>query len=185
MACSWSFHGVLILCLNKFLFKPNQIFYLVLQCLLPTNAEIGTVDTVPVTKRSQKWACVPFCLTARRALITCGNQQFSMILRSAPDWLAWSGPFPSSCGPKHGPMDLYLQVHGQSAGRSSGAVWKSRWPFWVPVPNKPTVSVDVKQHPAKTQPKQNKQTDNNKNKKAQDRVHGLVQMTTLYGIGKW
>ena len=28
----------------------------------------------------------------------------------------------------------------------SGAVWKSRWPSWAPVPNKPTVSVDVKQH---------------------------------------
>ena len=25
-------------------------------------------------------------------------------------------------------------------------MWKSRWPSWVPVPNKPTVSVDVKQH---------------------------------------
>ena len=29
---------------------------------------------------------------------------------------------------------------------SSGAVWKSRWPSWALVPNKPTVSVDVKQH---------------------------------------
>ena len=29
---------------------------------------------------------------------------------------------------------------------SSRAVWKSRWPSWAPVPNKPTVSVDVKQH---------------------------------------
>ena len=29
---------------------------------------------------------------------------------------------------------------------SSGGVWKSRWPSWAPVPNKPTVSVDVKQH---------------------------------------
>ena len=28
----------------------------------------------------------------------------------------------------------------------SGAVWKSRWPSCAPVPNKPTVSVDVKQH---------------------------------------
>ena len=25
-------------------------------------------------------------------------------------------------------------------------VWKSRWTPWAPVPNKPTVSVDVKQH---------------------------------------
>ena len=30
--------------------------------------------------------------------------------------------------------------------QSSGAVWKSRWTSWAPVPNKPTVSVDVKQH---------------------------------------
>ena len=30
--------------------------------------------------------------------------------------------------------------------QSSGAVWKSRWSSWAPVPNKPAVSVDVKQH---------------------------------------
>ena len=30
------------------------------------------------------------------------------------------------------------------ARQSSGGVWKSRWPSWAPVPNKPTVSVDVK-----------------------------------------
>ena len=29
--------------------------------------------------------------------------------------------------------------------QSSGAVWKSSWPSWAPVPKKPTVSVDVKQ----------------------------------------
>ena len=29
--------------------------------------------------------------------------------------------------------------------QSSGTVWKSRWPSWAPAPNKPTVSVDVKQ----------------------------------------
>ena len=29
---------------------------------------------------------------------------------------------------------------------SSGARWKSRWTSWAPVPNKLTVSVDVKQH---------------------------------------
>ena len=34
----------------------------------------------------------------------------------------------------------------QSSTQSSGAVWKSRWTSWFPVPNKPTVSVDVKQH---------------------------------------
>ena len=30
--------------------------------------------------------------------------------------------------------------------QSLGAVRKSRWPSWAPVPNKPTVSVDIKQH---------------------------------------
>ena len=30
--------------------------------------------------------------------------------------------------------------------QSSGAVWKSRWTSWAAIPNKPTVSVDVKQH---------------------------------------
>ena len=34
--------------------------------------------------------------------------------------------------------------------QSSGDVWKSRWPSWAPVPNKPTVSVDVKQHSTTT-----------------------------------
>ena len=34
----------------------------------------------------------------------------------------------------------------QAALQSSEAVWKWRWTSWAPVPNKPTVSVDVKQH---------------------------------------
>jgi len=38
---------------------------------------------------------------------------------------------------------LYESDHHQQ--QSSGGVWKSRWPSWAPVPNKPTVSVDVKQ----------------------------------------
>ena len=37
-------------------------------------------------------------------------------------------------------------THTHTHTQSSGAVWKSKWPSWVPVPNKPTVSVDVKQH---------------------------------------
>ena len=32
------------------------------------------------------------------------------------------------------------------ACQSAGAVRKSRWTSWAPVPNKPTVSVDIKQH---------------------------------------
>ena len=36
--------------------------------------------------------------------------------------------------------------HGQCLGQSSGAVWKSTWTSWAPVPNKPMVSVDVKHH---------------------------------------
>ena len=30
--------------------------------------------------------------------------------------------------------------------QSSGVVWKSRWPSWAPIPNKPMPSVDIKQH---------------------------------------
>ena len=30
--------------------------------------------------------------------------------------------------------------------QSSGAVWKLRWLSWAPIPNKLTVSVDIKQH---------------------------------------
>ena len=37
-------------------------------------------------------------------------------------------------------------IAGRVELESSGAVWKSRWPSWAPVPSKPTVSVDVKQH---------------------------------------
>ena len=34
--------------------------------------------------------------------------------------------------------------HGvTSCSQNSGAVWKSRWPSWDPVPSKPTVSVMV------------------------------------------
>ena len=35
--------------------------------------------------------------------------------------------------------------HFTAPPQTSGAVWKLRWPGWAPVPNKPTVSVDVKQ----------------------------------------
>ena len=42
-------------------------------------------------------------------------------------------------------MKLYIIIINLSC-QSSGAVWKSRWPSWAPVPNKPTVSADVKQH---------------------------------------
>ena len=41
---------------------------------------------------------------------------------------------------------LLVGIHFSLSSQSSGAVWKSRWPSWAPVPNKPTVSVDVKQH---------------------------------------
>ena len=42
--------------------------------------------------------------------------------------------------------DLYMPVYRSSPCQRSGAVWKSRWTSWAPVPNKLTVSVDVKQH---------------------------------------
>ena len=41
---------------------------------------------------------------------------------------------------------IYQNHTYPSLPQSSGAVWKSRWPSWAPVPNKPTVSVDVTQH---------------------------------------
>ena len=41
-----------------------------------------------------------------------------------------------------------LRLKSRSRKQSSGAVCKSRWTSWAPVPNKPTVSVDVKQHSA-------------------------------------
>ena len=42
---------------------------------------------------------------------------------------------------------LKLPLHAACVPQqSSAAVWKSRGTFWAPVPNKPTVSVDVTQH---------------------------------------
>ena len=41
---------------------------------------------------------------------------------------------------------IYKNRQLPARSQSSGAVWKSRWASWAPVPNKPTVSVDVKQH---------------------------------------
>ena len=48
-----------------------------------------------------------------------------------------------------GPLEERLRAgNGWSSGGEiqSSAVWKSRWPSWASVPNKPTVFVDVKQH---------------------------------------
>ena len=43
-------------------------------------------------------------------------------------------------------MKKVLKVDGGlMREQSSGAVWKSRWPSSAPVPNKPTISVDIKQ----------------------------------------
>ena len=47
------------------------------------------------------------------------------------------------CHPTSEDIKLYIIIF---FGQSSAAVWKSRWPSSAPVPNKPTVSVDVKQH---------------------------------------
>ena len=41
---------------------------------------------------------------------------------------------------------VYLWSSSHWRHQSSGTVWKSRWPSWDPVPNKPMVSVNVKQH---------------------------------------
>ena len=47
-------------------------------------------------------------------------------------------------------VDVKHQVYLHCYSQSSGAVWKLRWRSWAPVPNKRTVSVDIKQHPANT-----------------------------------
>ena len=69
-----------------------------------------------------------------------------------PDSLQWGGgregvyPTPN-CHHQTLPHWVYKEVgEGRGYIQSSGAVWKSRWTSWAPVPNKPTVSVDVKRH---------------------------------------
>ena len=50
------------------------------------------------------------------------------------------------CQPDIRGIDIKPHIIMIREPQSSGAVWKSRWPSWAPVPNTPTVSVDVKQH---------------------------------------
>ena len=45
-----------------------------------------------------------------------------------------------------GKVEHKMECSIKPSFQSSGAVWKSRWPSWAPVPNKPMVSVDIKQH---------------------------------------
>ena len=42
-------------------------------------------------------------------------------------------------------VTLWGEKSIKTEGQSSEAALKSRWPSWAPVPNKPTVSVHVKQ----------------------------------------
>ena len=50
---------------------------------------------------------------------------------------------------RHSAALLSIYTHSAALLReNSGAVLKSRWPSLAPVPNKPTVSVDAKQHSA-------------------------------------
>ena len=44
------------------------------------------------------------------------------------------------------PPEWFYSKMGSSVSQTSGAVWKWRWPSWAPIPNEPTVSVDLKQH---------------------------------------
>ena len=59
--------------------------------------------------------------------------------------LAKSGCQISSAGLRHPSVEARLQWSAELR-----TVWKSRWPSWAPVPNKPTVSVDVKHHSTKS-----------------------------------
>ena len=107
-------------------------------------------------------------------LLTCGRR--SLVSENKNDlvvsWLTLWGmikvywldlTWPPECINMGNDGSSFIDCEGQSSqdsahktpttfkerGQSSGAVWKSRWPSWVPVPNKPTVSVDVKQHSTK------------------------------------
>ena len=62
-------------------------------------------------------------------------------------------------------VSVDVKLHWTVVSRSSGAVWKSRSPSWVPVSNKLTVSVDVKQH-------FNQPTSTNRQRVCRDSVTG-------------
>ena len=103
----------------------------------------------------------------RSALKTFCSLYLSLSLsRTVNRWLI-SGQFQSmhlahsQCREGTNPNTEYLPGTGDTLiNQSSGAVWKSRWPSWAPVPNKPTVSVDVKQH-FNPNPEKDSQLDKN------------------------
>ena len=72
-------------------------------------------------------------------------------------------------------------------GQGSAAVWKSRWPSWAPVPNKPTVSADVKQQLNWTKEEEEEaregakgETEEEEEEEASEQ-HGTVQRTRQRG----
>ena len=85
------------------------------------------------------WECVPTdhitvskcCFTSTETTREAQDVHLDTHSSWALNWLA--------------PSD-YISIYcSGGGGQSSGAVWKSRWTSWAPVPNKPTVSVDVNQ----------------------------------------
>ena len=79
--------------------------------------------------------------------------------RSAPGSAsAWSSCPQTWCPPTAHTKQLNIKQHEGWEGQQTkgplrgwgsqrpGAAWKSRWPSWAPIPNKPTVSVHVKKY---------------------------------------
>ena len=88
------------------------------------------------------------------------SAEASVKRQAAPaSFIAWKSrphahtvfPFPKDPSKSLYQKETYtVPIPLQKGCQSSGAVWKSRWPSWAPVPNKPTVYVDVKQHWTRT-----------------------------------
>ena len=69
----------------------------------------------------------------------CRKQHSTQAIMWCGQAIMWCGQAIMWCGYEY----TYQSIAWH---QSSGAVWVSRWTSWAPVPNKPTVSVDVKQH---------------------------------------
>ena len=85
--------------------------------------------------------------TWRRLCLLCASDVWSAPLSTLPG-CSWR--LRSSSAQRHRKTDIRTCIsaflNALNPTQNSRVVWKSRWPSWAPVPNKPTVSVDVKQH---------------------------------------
>ena len=124
-----------------------------------TNSNVPQIAINPVPRNSSKTDvcmnhktlddCVlqsrqVFRDSCMRPSCCCGSLRCPSQRKSSQSNVALIGSFLALLRPRF--SSVYRPPRKPLDFQSSGAVWKSWWTSWAPVPNKPTVSVDVKQH---------------------------------------